>query len=253
VRNNDTTGTRKAGEPREVSSAHDAQVTAAPQVWDCWSTIGVMGNATCRELERYVHCRNCPVYSSAALALLDRPVTAEYQREWTEHFAREKKLYAHGATRTSLLLFRIGTEWLALPTPAFQEVAEKRSAHTLPHRRRGIVLGLVNVRGELLICVSLGRLLGLESLTSHLRKSAPRTVFDRLMVAGTSGNRYAFPVDEVHGIHYLPPEGMREPPATISSRPASENYTRGMFSWREHTVGVLSPEVLFTSLNRNLT
>ena len=36
-----------------------------------------------------------------------------------------------------------------------------RLIHSLPHRRQGIVLGLVNVRGELLICVSLARLLGI--------------------------------------------------------------------------------------------
>src|SRR2546422_1979826 len=37
------------------------------------------------------------------------------------------------------------------------EVAERRVIHSLPHRRTGIVLGVVNVRGELLVCVSLGR------------------------------------------------------------------------------------------------
>ena len=43
----------------------------------------------------------------------------------------------------------------------YEEIAERRSLHSLPHRRRGIVMGIVNIRGELLICASLGKLLGL--------------------------------------------------------------------------------------------
>ena len=31
---------------------------------DCWEQeIGVNGNASCSELARHIHCRNCPVYS----------------------------------------------------------------------------------------------------------------------------------------------------------------------------------------------
>src|SRR5438045_1523494 len=128
----------------------------------CWHKIGVYGDGSCPELKRFIHCRNCPVYSNAGLQLLDRPLPADYRRERTAHFAQEKKLPP--PARTSALLFRLAAEWLALPTHAFQEVAERRPIHSLPHRRQGPVLGLVNIRGELLICVALGRLLGLGKI-----------------------------------------------------------------------------------------
>jgi hypothetical protein len=58
------------------------------------------------------------------------------------------------------MIFRLGTEWLALPASVFQEVAELGAIHSLPHRRSGLVVGLTNVRGgELLICFSLTKLL----------------------------------------------------------------------------------------------
>ena len=126
----------------------------------CWNRIGVHGDSSCPELQNFVHCRNCPVYSNAGVQLLDRPLPEQYRREWTEHFAQEKK--AAEPAKGSALLFRLHTEWLALATQAFQEAAERRLIHSLPHRRSGLVLGLVNIRGELLICVSLSRLLGLE-------------------------------------------------------------------------------------------
>ena len=137
----------------EDSAAADVQLAtpaggAPAQVYDCWKTIGVEGNGTCRELPGFIHCRNCPVYSAAGLQLLNRPLPADYRREWTEHFAQKQKLST--PLKTSALIFRIDREWLALPTHAFQEVAERRAIHTLPHRRQGIVLGLVNIRGELL-------------------------------------------------------------------------------------------------------
>ena len=126
----------------------------------CWNQIGVQGDGSCPELQKFVRCRNCPVYSNAAVQLLDRPLLPQCRREWTQYFAQPRQLPRR--PKPPPWCFASTAEWLALPTQAFQEVAEHRTVHSLPHRERGIVLGLVNIRGELLICVSLGHLLGLE-------------------------------------------------------------------------------------------
>lgn len=216
------------------------------EVVDCWNQIGVSGNQTCRELLRHIHCHNCPVFSAAAARFLDRPLSAEDRHAWTEHYAHEKRLAA--PAKTSALLFRLGSEWLALPTAAFQEIAERRVLHSLPHRRLGIVLGLVNVRGELLLCASLARLLGLEVGPPTKRL---RAVFDRLLVTDWNGQRFAFPVDEVHGVHRFHQADLREPPATVAR--AGLHCTTGVFPWRNLAVGFLDADTIFTALNRNLT
>lgn len=212
----------------------------------CWNTIGVRGNATCQKLQEVVHCRHCPVYSTASLRLLDRPLLPEYRRAWTEHFARKKALPA--PARTSALIFRIAAEWLALPSRAFQEVAERRLVHSLPHRRQGIVLGLANVRGELVVCASLGHLLGLDQ--TPLR-AARRAIYDRLLIANWNGHRFVFPADEVHGIHRFQSAELTEPPATLARSRSS--YTQGVIHWQGQTVGLLDADLLFAALNRNLT
>jgi chemotaxis-related protein WspD len=206
----------------------------------------VQGNATCPELKTFIHCRNCPVYSNAAVQLLDRPLLPQYRREWTEHFAKEKPLAA--PTRASALLFRISAEWFALPTQAFQEVAEHRLVHSLPHRRQGIVLGLVNIRGELLICVSLGHLLGLDRLPPG---ETLRRTYDRLLVTNWDGNRLVFPADEVRGIHRFQMPELKEPPATLAKSKLS--YTQGLLYWQGKAVGFLDADRLFSTLNRSLT
>jgi chemotaxis-related protein WspD len=211
----------------------------------CWNQIGVHGDSTCPELQKFIRCRNCPVYANAAVQVLDRPLLSQYRKEWTEHFAQPRQLTA--PAKASALVFRIGEEWLGLGTQAFQEVAERRPVHSLPHRQRGIVLGLVNIRGELLICVSLGHLLGLEGPP---RGPGVCRTYDRLLVTGWDGNRLVFPADEVRGIHRFQVSELREPPATLTK--SNLSYTQGLLSCAGRTVGLLDAQRLFSSLNRSL-
>jgi chemotaxis-related protein WspD len=239
-------------EPREPKSSSTAAqlapvpVTAGgltPNSADCWNKIGVAGDGSCEQLPKVGHCRNCAVYSSAGAQLLDRELPAHYRREWTDHFAREKNRSTPG--KNSVVIFRIGLEWLALPTRNFQEVAERRRVHSLPHRRHGIVLGLINVRGELLLCVSLGRLLGIE------RAEKSRPLHHRLVVSEWQGNILAFPVDEIHGIHRYHGEELKSPPTTTAR--ATPSFAAGVFAWHDKMVGCLDAELLFSTLNRSLT
>jgi chemotaxis-related protein WspD len=224
--------------PRETSPA--------VQIHSCWNEIGDQGDASCPELQKYVLCRNCPVYSNAAVQLLDRALLPELRREWTEHYAQPRQFAA--PAKTSALLFRIKTDWLALPTQAFQEVAEHRLIHSLPHRRRSIVLGIVNIRGELLICVSLGHLLGLEDTPSG---QPLRRTYERLLVANWDGNRLVFPADEVRGVHRFQKLELQQPPATLAR--SNLSHTQGLLFWQGRTVGLLDADRLFATLNRSLT
>src|SRR5690348_1829413 len=101
--------------------ADDPIVSSAGGLKDCWNRIGVRGDSSCPELERHVHCRNCPVYSSAATRLLDAQLPAGHLEEWTAHVARRPETAA--AAVQSVVIFRLGAEWLALPTGVFREVA----------------------------------------------------------------------------------------------------------------------------------
>jgi len=168
-----------------------------------------------------------------------------YRRAWTLHYAQKKA--TSKPARISALIFRLQNEWLALPTQAFQEVAERRLIHSLPHRRQVIVLGLANVRGELVICVSLGRALGVENVATRPNL---RTMYNRLLVARWEGQRLAFPVDEVHGIHRFDLGQLKPPPAVLSK--SAHTYSRGVLQWQQQTVGFLNAESLFSFLNRSL-
>jgi chemotaxis-related protein WspD len=215
---------------------------------DCWNRIGVRGDGSCPELKVHVHCRNCPVFSAGAGALLDRELPPGYQQEWTRHFAQPARV--EESNTHSAVIFRVGAEWLALPTAVLEEVAEQRAVHSLPHLRGGAVLGLVNVRGELLVCVSLAALLGVDA-GAVVEIDARRQVHRRLLVIRYDSGRAVLPTDEVYGIHRYHPRELRETPATVSK--AAPNYTRALLPWREQTVGLLDDARLCHALDRSLS
>ena len=218
---------------------------SSEEIHACWNEIGVYGNRTCKELLETVHCRNCPVYSAAAMRVLDRGVPADYKRQWTQHFALEKK--RPSPANKSAVLFRIGPEWFALPTGVFREIAERRPIHSLPHRQEGVMLGLVNVRGELLICVSLGRLLGLERENARHK---PRAIYERLVVTEWQGKRLSFPVSEVAGIHRFQAEELKDAPTTPGL--ASPHFVQSLLPWQNRQVNCLDQDLVLAALNRNL-
>ncbi len=219
-----------------------------PALVDCWNRIGVHGDGSCVELAVHIHCRNCPVYTAAAGHVLDREGDSGDRGAATRLFAVPKAREQRAVH--SAFLFRIAHEWLALPTTALDEVAGLRAIHSLPHRRSGVVLGLANVRGELLVCVSLGQLLGIEAAGDINALGQSRTAVRRLLVMRDGNSRLAFPVDEVHGTERFDDADLKPVPTTVAKAAAS--YTRALLGWRELSVGLLDQELLFHSLNRNL-
>ena len=206
----------------------------------CWKTIGINGDGSCVQLLQYVHCRNCPVYARAAAQVLDIETPPHYVQESTEAVAGEKPAVA--AQATAVVIFRVGAEWLALPSAIFREVAADRLIHSLPHRRSGALLGVVNIRGELLVCASLTHILGVDG---GIASGGTR----RMLVIQEGSNRTVCPVDDVHGIERFQPQSLNQVPAILGA--AALTYTRGVLSWRRRSVGVLDSDLILQALNRS--
>jgi chemotaxis-related protein WspD len=215
---------------------------------DCWKKIGVWGNRECGELKKVIHCRNCVVYSSAAAQLLGAELPPDYLESWTKHFASEQKVESR--QMEAALIFRIGAEWLALSPNNLQEIAEGRPIHSLPRGRSKTLLGLVNIRGELLVCVALDGVLGLEKMGLE-KSSSKRTLYRRMVVAGREDARFVFPVEEVHGIHWFDPKELRGVPATVAK--AQATYIKGLLLWQDKSVSCLNDQLLFDMLDGSLT
>jgi chemotaxis-related protein WspD len=213
-------------------------------VTNCWNGIGVHGDSSCIDLKQVIHCRNCHVYASAASRLLDAEPPADYIVHWTEHASRKRNV-AERAT-VSVLIFRIGKEWFALQSAALTEIAALRRIHSIPNRRNGTVLGLVNIRGELVVCVSLRGILNIEAADTEEHRASSA----RLLVMHRDGASTVCPVDEVHGVERFTTRDLGALPATVSG--AAARYTCATLTWSGRTVGVLDERMLFQTVTRNV-
>jgi len=123
---------------------------------DCWNKIGGWGDQTprCERQKDLTHCHNCNIYSQAGSKLLSRPAEEDYLNEWKKNIStprKDKNIHLKAA-----LVFRMGDEWFALASRFVKEITHCDKHHTLPHRKNHVLRGLVNVRGEVLLNVSLG-------------------------------------------------------------------------------------------------
>ena len=214
---------------------------------DCWNRIGVRGDSSCERLAEHVRCLNCPVFEAAAARLLDRPIPVVDGSRHDVDMASGQRM--PGATE-SFLVFRIGSEWLALPTPVFRRIVQTRSIHSLPHRQHRAVLGVVNVQGELLVCLSLAHLLGFEPDAAARGEADGRRDQPRFLVLARGEEQAVLPVDQVDGVHRFAVASFAPPPATLSQAAAS--HTRAVAAWRGLTVGLLDADALFDTMNRSL-
>lgn len=208
----------------------------------CWKRIGIWGDRSCPELATHGHCRNCPVYSAGAARLLDTEVSGDYLAAGARHYAQAKTKQRLG--EKSAVVFRVAGEWLALSAGVFQEIAPIKPVHSLPHRRDALVSGLVNVRGELLLCISLPVVLGLNAPVETGLGTA------RHAVVGRGTDRYVFAAEEVAGVHRYDESSLAPVPATLAH--AQAVHTRGLLQWNSRPVGLLDDGLLQHSVNRGL-
>jgi len=230
---------RKAGPP-------PGQGGPPASVDDCWNRHGIFSRSDerCERLLEYGHCRNCPLYAEMGRRLLDRPIPDGYQEELTRIY--EQKPTAKPVKAATVFVFRAGDEWLALDSSLIHEVVPMGPIHTIPHKSSRIFRGLVNVRGRLELCVSIGGVLRIERAPRRLHQP------ERLILAVKKGQSVVFPVSEVLGHQVVPPERVKPLPVTVSGSKAV--YTKGIVPITERgiEVGLLDDQLLFRILTRNL-
>jgi chemotaxis-related protein WspD len=224
---------------------------------DCWNQIGVMGDRTCGELKTVIHCHDCPIFASAGDNLLERKPPLNYLDEWANILAQtcidedneENDGIIRSAETISVMIFRLGNERIAFSTRILQEVAYPCTIQPIPHRSNELFLGLVNIRGEILLCASLSYLLNLDS-HAHKNLTAETSSKNRTIVVGDGDNKWVFPVDEVYGIHRFYTQEVHKAPVVIAK--AAESYTQGIINWEGRKINYLDFDLIFYTIDRKI-
>jgi chemotaxis-related protein WspD len=217
---------------------------------DCWNRIGIGGDRSCPELATVVHCHNCPVFSGAGRRFLDSRPPDGYLEEWTARLAENKD--DEIVDVQGVVLFRLGGEWLALPAGALHEVISVRPVHRIPFHG-GLLAGVVNVRGELHLAIRMDHLLGLTHSTEadgDGSSSEAGKMVPRFLVAGRDGETWVFRVDHVDRVYRLAMGELKSVPPTLGR--AASRFTRGVFRWQDHAVGLLDEGRLFEAVRTSV-
>ncbi|KAI3594037.1 Chemotaxis signal transduction protein [Cupriavidus sp. U2] len=229
-------------DPIVQHALHTLPGLAAGTVDDCWRRIGTGGDRSCPKLDEHLRCRNCPVYAQAAVTVLDSLSAGSLWDSTIDNAGANAATGIDRAVGQSLLIFRVGDEWLALPTAALGEITAPVPVHSLPHRRHAALIGVAAVRGVLLTCVSLALLFGAPEGAD--RQAA------RCLILGQGRNAIALPVAEVAGVEHVPRHALLPLPATLTR--ASSRYTQALFEHAGHSVGLLDADLLRQALSRSL-
>jgi chemotaxis-related protein WspD len=228
-----------------MSAAHSELMLTddAHAIDDCWNRIGIHGDRSCPLLVEHIHCRNCSVYSAAATRLLDR-----YALTVQDRAVEQSSLLAGEIKTRSIMVFRLGEEWLGLPTRCLVEVANVQAVHSLPHQRSRALLGVANVRGALVACISLVELLGLDAAAGL---TPSERITPRMLILAADGGPVVVPVDEVDGIHAM--EEHLLDAASAPGQHATARFTRGVLQWKSRSLRLLDEEQVLSAVNRSLT
>jgi chemotaxis-related protein WspD len=238
--------------PAENEPIDAVDPTRLTVIDDCWNRIGVQGDKSCEKLVAAVHCRNCSVFESAGSALFDRPLTDELIDDWTKRVATPDS--AEGGDSVSTLVFRIGDELLAFDVRTMTEVCEWRPFHSVPGSHSRLVLGLVNVRGRLLLLATLARLLEIDDREFERGENDlddPKRKARRMLVVADGPHEWVFPVEAVEGVIRRPKSAISDPPSTIRNSLAA--FGSGVFSYRDSKVGLLESGRVFEALKRSMS
>ena len=209
---------------------------------DCWNKIGVNGDRSCPELAKFTHCRNCPVFGSAARFFFHRKAPEGYLNEWAGLLAQP--VVSGSSDQAAMLVFRLGVEWLAIGLSVAVEVTSLRPVHRVPHRTNTVFAGLINLRGQLHPCASLHGLLQIDTIDPTINPA----IAPRLILIQKRNETWAFPADEVAGVHQVPQPDLLNVPSTLANPAGS--FSRAVFGWGDRSVNVLDEPRLFHALRR---
>lgn len=240
---------------------NQSHVAGSLEVVDaCWNRIGVAGDRSCPELSKYHHCRNCPVYSIGARSFFDRSPPDGYRDEAARRYAAT--IEAEDSEKESVLVFRLGAERLALPLAAIDEVSEPRPVHTIPRRTSNVLRGLTNLRGQLLLFISLHGLIhatesgddrAAETIEGSRkgsrgdeRAAVQTSSKERFIVLRRRDDRWVFRADHVVGIESISRLDYLAVPSTSSD--AKSSFCRSVFLREGTTIGRLDEDRILDAL-----
>ncbi|MDA1194775.1 MAG: chemotaxis protein CheW [Planctomycetota bacterium] len=182
-----------------------------------------------------------------AAHLLSREPAPAYLDAWSRALRRELEK-DDGSGRFGAGVIKVGEELFAVPTENVVEVHPLVPIRTLPGRATDVFRGLVSLRGEIHLCVSLHALFGLDAVEGAEGQASDAR---RLLVVRSGGERWALLVDAVLDFERFDPEAVRTSQVTVAK--SAVHFTNGVIQTPAGPAALIEPRRLFEGLSRSLS
>jgi len=207
----------------------------------CWNSKGTWGNRSCEALATIPGCRECNVFRQAGRQLLERPAPEAYAAHWAKQIGQADQRQADKGS--AVLICRLADEYFAFIASKIGEVMPSLPSHQIPHTRGSILKGMVSLRGELQLLVSLRQVLDIAD--EH------EAAEDAWMIKAWSGSEtLIFSVSELCTVYRYQAAELKPAPATLSAAMAA--LTTGILQWNGHAVALLNASILYEQMIRGL-
>lgn len=134
-----------------------------------------------------------------------------------------------------LLLFRLGEEWYAVPIEGVREIYNEYSVTRIP-RVPDFILGVINVRGEIVSVTNLGEMMRVPSRTDlDANELLPSAI-----IVATEECVTAIVVDEIGDIVDVPRDSIEPPLSTLDKTQAE--FVSGSVYVDNQLIGIVNLE-----------
>jgi len=187
--------------------------------------------------------------SGAVLRLLDRPIGAADLSASAVNVAVPAENRTRGTV--GVLLFQLDQETLGVPAKHLRRITTFTRPSPVPHRSSGVLRGLCNIQGELLLCVDLRRLLGLAPIAGpEMSGKDAESDARRMVVIGPADASWVFEVDALRGVERIDPGALVPPPMTVGQ--AIGAFVAGLADVGDERVTILDAERLLAGFKAGL-
>lgn len=169
---------------------------------------------------------------------LEVPIPPGRREEWAALLA-ETASDKDRERQTSLFLFRVGAEWFGLDPALLSMTIPWTQSRRLPHRKSGVVEGVISADGRVIVCLSLERFAGV--LPGGSAASTRRT-----LVLSWKKEPFAIGVDEVMGVEDVNVDQLS--PLPSSAGETLQKCARGVVLYKGRMVICLESETFVGQL-----
>lgn len=145
-------------------------------------------------------------------------LTPELLHKRAQEYARaEEKTQVLGEIK-ECFRFRLASEWFLVETAYIDKVVERARISRLP-QQADFVVGMMNLRGEVILIVDMALLLNLPK--TEIREDS------KVILLKVANTVTGFPVDDIVGAISLDTGGLQDPISTIKG--AEAEFIKGLF------------------------